>query len=95
MADVSDGQVPVLPDDLINAAKAEIQKAMSGALNQSTNLVHAPPEQSPSEEGLTYVEPIQDPYGKAIKYLEQHNILQLFQVSLLSYHVYSIYESLF
>jgi hypothetical protein len=27
-----------------------------------------------------YVEPIQDPYGKAIKYLEKHNVMQLFQV---------------
>lgn len=26
------------------------------------------------------IDPIQDPYGKAIKYLEQHDILQLFQV---------------
>ena len=28
----------------------------------------------------TYVEPMPDPYGKAIKYLEQHNVMQLFQV---------------
>lgn len=28
-----------------------------------------------------YVEPLPDPYNKAISYLEKHNILQLFQVS--------------
>ncbi|XP_067681994.1 testis-specific expressed protein 55-like [Haliotis asinina] len=30
-------------------------------------------------EDVTYVEPVPDPYNKAIKYLEKHNILQLFQ----------------
>lgn len=33
------------------------------------------------EEDVTYVEPVPDPYNKAIKYLEKHNILQLFQVT--------------
>ncbi|XP_046582278.1 uncharacterized protein LOC124289694 [Haliotis rubra] len=31
------------------------------------------------EGDVTYVEPVPDPYNKAIKYLEKHNILQLFQ----------------
>ena len=28
-----------------------------------------------------YVDPVEDPYNKAISYLEKHNILQLFQVA--------------
>ena len=28
-----------------------------------------------------YIDPVEDPYNKAISYLEKHNILQLFQVS--------------
>ena len=35
--------------------------------------------EQPQQE-VDYVEPMPDPYGKAIKYLEQHDIMQLFQV---------------
>ena len=33
------------------------------------------------EKEKTYFPPLQDPYDKALKYLEKHNILQLFQVN--------------
>ena len=33
-----------------------------------------------SIDQFEYIEPVPDPYNKAIKYLEQHSILQLFQV---------------
>ncbi|XP_041352371.1 uncharacterized protein LOC121370903 [Gigantopelta aegis] len=32
-----------------------------------------------SLDQFEYIEPVPDPYNKAIKYLEQHSILQLFQ----------------
>ncbi|XP_060068447.1 testis-specific expressed protein 55-like [Ylistrum balloti] len=78
-------------DDIADAAKAEIEKAMSLALKGVTNLGDDKLETEKSgteneedtsrvvKEEVVYMEPIQDPYGKAIKYLEQHNILQLFQ----------------
>ncbi|XP_013391684.1 uncharacterized protein LOC106159829 [Lingula anatina] len=31
------------------------------------------------EEKVAYVPPLQDPFRKAVRYLEEHNILQLFQ----------------
>ncbi|XP_052769409.1 testis-specific expressed protein 55-like [Mya arenaria] len=36
-------------------------------------------KQKDAVEDADYVEPMQDPYNKAITYLENHNILQLFQ----------------
>jgi len=77
-------------EELAKTAKEEIEKAMSQALfgvsqmesNSEENVkteTDARPVQAEEEE-ILYMEPIQDPYGKAIKYLEQHNILQLFQV---------------
>ncbi|KAL4223207.1 hypothetical protein ACF0H5_016679 [Mactra antiquata] len=64
------------------AAQDEIasvmQKAMGNMSNNSTD--QTPKNTSPTEELSTeYVQPMQDPYNKAITYLENHNILQLFQ----------------
>ncbi|XP_033734063.1 uncharacterized protein LOC117323138 [Pecten maximus] len=68
-------------EDIADAAKAEIEKAMSLALKGITSLDDGNSEDTSRvvKEEVVYMEPIQDPYGKAIKYLEQHNILQLFQ----------------
>ncbi|KAK3093382.1 hypothetical protein FSP39_014802 [Pinctada imbricata] len=61
-------------DGIVSRAKDEVAKAMEKAMtNQGKDADY--------EEVVEYIDPIQDPYGKAIKYLEQHNILQLFQVS--------------
>ncbi|XP_069117099.1 testis-specific expressed protein 55-like [Argopecten irradians] len=88
MADTTQAGVT---DDIADAAKAEIEKAMSLALGGMSNLGGSSQEADKSgtedqedtsrvvKEEVVYMEPIQDPYGKAIKYLEQHNILQLFQ----------------
>lgn len=57
-------------EDIVNRAREEIEKTMENAMAN----------QQEFEEIVEYIDPIQDPYGKAIKYLEQHDILQLFQV---------------
>lgn len=36
-----------------------------------------------SQSNGDFTEPTEDPYNKAIGYLEKHNILQLFQVGLI------------
>lgn len=60
-------------EDIVNKAREEIEKTMEKAMaNQQGG--------QEFEEVIEYFDPIQDPYGKAIKYLEQHDILQLFQV---------------
>ena len=43
---------------------------------------------SEEKEVVEYVEPMQDPYGKAIKYLEKHNVMQLFQVFYITSQMY-------
>lgn len=59
-------------EDIVNKAREEIEKTMEKAMaNQQGG--------QEFEEVIEYFDPIQDPYGKAIKYLEQHDILQLFQ----------------
>ncbi|XP_022332399.1 uncharacterized protein LOC111130044 [Crassostrea virginica] len=59
-------------EDIVNRAREEIEKTMENAMaNQQGG--------QEFEEIVEYIDPIQDPYGKAIKYLEQHDILQLFQ----------------
>lgn len=66
-------------EKILDAAKAEIESVMNKAYeNMSGSTGNA--EQGEKGNGQPYVEPIQDPYGKAIKYLEKHNIMQLFQV---------------
>lgn len=66
-------------EKILDAARAEIESAMNKAFeNVSGTSGTAGSEEK--ERGQDYVEPIQDPYGKAIKYLEKHNIMQLFQV---------------
>ena len=63
------------PDDIAMRAKEEIAKAMAKAVeNTNANA------DGDYDEIVEYVDPMPDPYGKAIRYLEQHNILQLFQV---------------
>lgn len=60
-------------EDIVNKAREEIEKTMEKAMaNQQGG--------QEFEEVIEFFDPIQDPYGKAIKYLEQHDILQLFQV---------------
>ncbi|XP_062596919.1 testis-specific expressed protein 55-like [Saccostrea cucullata] len=59
-------------DDIVSRAREEIEKTMEKAMASQQG-------GQEFEEVIEYVEPIQDPYGKAIKYLEQHDILQLFQ----------------
>ncbi|KAK3593421.1 hypothetical protein CHS0354_020179 [Potamilus streckersoni] len=57
---------------LLQAAKAQVAMVMDNAIAEINNV-------EPGEDDVFYVEPIQDPYQKAISYLEKHNILQLFQ----------------
>ena len=83
--------------ELRKTAEDEVAKAMTGAIANLPNPGNEGDEakeqssflrkhlsvekQTVQEEEVDYVEPMPDPYGKAIKYLEQHNIMQLFQVS--------------
>lgn len=62
-----------LAEDIVNRAREEVEKTMEKAMASQQG-------GQEFEEVIEYIEPIQDPYGKAIKYLEQHDILQLFQV---------------
>ncbi|MEW8548737.1 MAG: hypothetical protein AB2693_34985 [Candidatus Thiodiazotropha sp.] len=80
--------------ELKKTAEDEVAKAMEGAIanlpvpgegdvkEQSSFLKKNLSVEKQNEELVEYVEPMQDPYGKAIKYLEQHNVMQLFQVNL-------------
>ena len=97
MADsAKDGMESDVAKELRKTAEDEVAKAMTGAMSnlpmpgdegnevkqQSSFLrknLSVTPEHA--EEEVDYVEPMPDPYGKAIKYLEQHNVMQLFQVS--------------
>ena len=63
----------------------ELRKELGRALDIPPNIPppgeRGDPEddiQVPNEKG--YIPPIEDPYIRAVKYLERHNILQLFQV---------------
>ncbi|XP_071080962.1 testis-specific expressed protein 55-like [Haliotis cracherodii] len=60
--------------DGIQDVSQELKKAMDSGVNDAMGKTI-----SHLEEDVTYVEPVPDPYNKAIKYLEKHNILQLFQ----------------
>lgn len=60
------------------AAKDTIAIMMNSTLDSVNNKSNNHSEIK-FEENVEYVEPIQDPYNKAIKYLENHNVLQLFQ----------------
>ncbi|XP_076099753.1 uncharacterized protein LOC143069151 [Mytilus galloprovincialis] len=66
-------------EKILQAAKAEIESAMNKAFENVAGSNAAETEESSEEKPKDYVEPIQDPYGKAIKYLEKHNVMQLFQ----------------
>lgn len=70
-------------EKILQAAKAEIESAMNKAFENVAdgNAAESGTEESSGEKPKDYVEPIQDPYGKAIKYLEKHNVMQLFQVT--------------
>lgn len=68
-------------EKILQAAKAEIESAMNKAFENVAGGNTAETEESSEEKPKDYVEPIQDPYGKAIKYLEKHNVMQLFQVT--------------
>ncbi|OWF46427.1 uncharacterized protein LOC110455737 [Mizuhopecten yessoensis] len=89
---MADTEQSGVTDEIADAAKAEIERAMSMALKGVTSLGGDNFEAETNglekeledtsrvvREDVVYMEPIPDPYGKAIKYLEQHNILQLFQ----------------
>lgn len=72
-------------EKIMATAQAEVESAMNKAFEavakgQAGNqqMEQAGPDDAFAGE-KDYVEPIQDPYGKAIKYLEKHNIMQLFQ----------------
>ncbi|KAH3854416.1 hypothetical protein DPMN_096958 [Dreissena polymorpha] len=75
-------------DAILKAAQNEISQVMNSAMgNISAQAGSEKSEFSKTpvshdvvyEEQVDYVEPMQDPYSKAIKYLENHNIMQLFQ----------------
>lgn len=82
--------------DIRKAAENEIAKAMDGAFaklpvsgeQSSVTQKHLSDDKQAVQQDAEYVKPMPDPYGKAIKYLEQHNIMQLFQVC--SYQTYLI-----
>jgi cob(I)alamin adenosyltransferase len=74
-------------DEIVKAAQNEIAQAMNKAMNNISN--NSKDEATSNslkdssivtEQDIEYVEPMKDPYNKAITYLENHNILQLFQV---------------
>lgn len=68
---------------IMETAKAEVETAMNKAFETVAKGARQRQEEAMLNDTFAeqeYVEPIQDPYGKAIKYLEKHNIMQLFQV---------------
>lgn len=72
MTDASNQQIV---GDELNEVRSQLQNA----LGQS--LAGLPTDRRiADEDGFSYAQPVQDPYGKAIRYLEKHNIMQLFQV---------------
>ena len=97
MADKEGGEsVLPSQDELVQAAQSEISQVMNNVMGSMSNKDNASGEMSDflkqhlsydtisSGSGhahVEYVEPMADPYNKAIKYLENHNILQLFQVN--------------
>lgn len=67
---------------IMETAKAEVETAMNKAFETVAKGARQRQEEAMLNDTFAeqeYVEPIQDPYGKAIKYLEKHNIMQLFQ----------------
>lgn len=82
-------------EEILKAAQSEISQVLTNAMGNMTpqssntemsdflkqNLSLESQVASDRTETPEYVQPMQDPYNKAIKYLENHNILQLFQVS--------------
>ena len=94
MVTAEDSSQTDVAKELKKTAEDEVARAMEGAIAnlpvpgegdvkaQSSFLKKnlSVEKQNTMEELVEYVEPMQDPYGKAIKYLEQHNVMQLFQV---------------
>ncbi|KAL8604877.1 hypothetical protein ACOMHN_028505 [Nucella lapillus] len=63
--------------EAVQAAKSELQKTMAEVVENPPT--EPPPPPSLNTPEINYEEPLPDPYNKAITYLEQHNILQIFQ----------------
>lgn len=90
---MADGRVEANADvnqEILKAAQQEISSVLTNAMGNMTPVSNdsgkpeSAKQHSTAEEqvpGSEYVQPMQDPYNKAIKYLENHNILQLFQVN--------------
>ena len=94
---MADGRVDGPDQAMLKAAQNEISSVLSNAMGHMTpapSQSNETPKKGTSAEAqgtaedLDYVQPMQDPYNKAIKYLENHNILQLFQV--LSFEALSV-----
>lgn len=87
---MADGRVNAVDqEEILKAAQHEISQVLTSAMgnmtpqsNESSDKLsqNASGEAQAVAEAPEYVQPMQDPYNKAIKYLENHNILQLFQV---------------
>ncbi|XP_076442948.1 uncharacterized protein LOC143281594 [Babylonia areolata] len=63
--------------EAIQVAKSELHKTMAEVADNPPT--EQPPPPSVLAHDINYEEPMPDPYNKAINYLEQHNILQIFQ----------------
>ena len=78
--------------DILKTALQHVAEAMDSAIG---NIGDVPKSNEPSDflkqylsvedttvqDNVDYVEPMQDPYQKAIMYLEHHSIMQMFQVN--------------
>ena len=79
-----------MDDEILKSAQQQVAQAMNSAMGnigdipksdeQSDFLKQNLSAEDMTEEHIDYVEPMQDPYKKAITYLENHNVMQMFQV---------------
>ncbi|KAK7485021.1 hypothetical protein BaRGS_00023799 [Batillaria attramentaria] len=64
--------------EALQTAKSELQQKMAEVTDNPPTEQPPPPSVNAADD-MYYMEPAPDPFNKAITYLEQHNILQIFQ----------------
>ncbi|XP_002733422.1 uncharacterized protein LOC100370798 [Saccoglossus kowalevskii] len=76
--DVSENPTPI-PD---HVNKEMSPSVMPNAVGQSTGLLEEKLKESlrvDDNESTEYISPIEDPYTRAVKYLERYNVMHIFQ----------------
>ena len=73
---------PVKHDELQTEVTAEVNERTEDAIQETLSEKLDKISIHEEEEEADYVNPVPDPYARAIRYMEHHNVMQIFQASL-------------